>query len=140
MNAKKCRGFLDTNAAVYAYSISDILKQKKARRIILDCECIISTQVLNEFCNVGFKKLKLTTADILADIDDLLTKCSLVAVTPATIKKALDLHERHQFSYYDALIVASAIESHCEFLFTEDLHDGQAIESVTIRNIFGGHT
>jgi predicted nucleic acid-binding protein len=54
------------------------------------------------------------------------------------VEHALWIQDRYGFSYYDCLMVASAIESGCDYLFTEDLKDGQLIEGVTINNIFRG--
>jgi predicted nucleic acid-binding protein len=46
--------------------------------------------------------------------------------------------ERHEREYYiyDALIIASALESSCLTLYSEDMHDGQVIDGLTIRNPF----
>ena len=47
--------------------------------------------------------------------------------------------ERYRFSFYDALIVAAALESGCTTLFSEDLQDGQVIDqTLTVRNPFQG--
>jgi len=44
--------FLDTNILIYAYSLSDKNKQSKYCDIVLNNDCFISTQVINEYCNV----------------------------------------------------------------------------------------
>jgi len=36
---------------------------------------------------------------------------------------------RYGFSYYDSLIIASALECECSVLFSEDMQHGQIIES-----------
>jgi predicted nucleic acid-binding protein len=54
-----------------------------------------------------------------------------------TIKKALYLHEKYRYSYYDSLILASALENGCKMIFTEDLQNGQVIEkTLKVVNIF----
>jgi len=50
--------FLDTNILVYSYSNSEIDKQQIARKIITDSHSVISTQVLQELCNIVTKKFK----------------------------------------------------------------------------------
>jgi predicted nucleic acid-binding protein len=41
------------------------------------------------------------------------------------------------YNIYDALVVAAALEAGCATLYSEDLHDGQAIDGqLTIRNPF----
>jgi predicted nucleic acid-binding protein len=128
--------FIDTNILVYAYSTSDTLKQQKSKTTLLNNECIISTQVLNEFCNVCFRKLRLPVALIKRDIAEITDICDCWMVDYSTIQQALVLQEQYGFSYYDCLIIASAVETGCAYLFTEDLTDGQKIDNVIIRNIF----
>jgi predicted nucleic acid-binding protein len=48
----------------------------------------------------------------------------------------LAISKRYGFRIYDSMIVAAAILAGCDMLFSEDMQDGQAIESVTIRNPF----
>ena len=45
--------------------------------------------------------------------------------------------ERFDFSIYDGLIVASALEAGCGVLYTEDMQHGQKIEELVINNPFG---
>jgi predicted nucleic acid-binding protein len=42
----------------------------------------------------------------------------------------------HGFAFYDALIVAAAIEAGCDTLFTEDMQHGLTIDKLTICNPF----
>ncbi|MDP3217965.1 MAG: hypothetical protein Q8S73_27920, partial [Deltaproteobacteria bacterium] len=45
-----------------------------------------------------------------------------------TLAAAFEIRERYRFSWWDSLIVASALETECEQLYTEDLQHGQIIE------------
>ncbi|MDR3243635.1 MAG: PIN domain-containing protein [Elusimicrobiota bacterium] len=129
--------FLDTNILVYLHSDADVLKYKKAVAIIEDYEnCIVSTQVLSEFCNVCIKKLKRLPQEIESTIDDILEICELSTVSKETIRQAIYLQGRYKFSYYDSLIISSALENDCKYLFSEDLTDKQEIEGLVIKNIF----
>lgn len=61
----------------------------------------------------------------------------MVIVDDETAMMALGLREKYGYSYYDGLILASAVESECQYLFTEDMADGQKIwDILTIKNIF----
>jgi predicted nucleic acid-binding protein len=53
----------------------------------------------------------------------------LFYITEETIDKALDLNNLHGFSYYDCLMLASALESKCDVIYTEDMNDSQIIEN-----------
>jgi predicted nucleic acid-binding protein len=61
----------------------------------------------------------------------------VVPLDVATHENGLRLAERHGFSVYDAMIVASALLCGCRVLLTEDLNDGQQVEGfLTIENPF----
>ena len=53
-----------------------------------------------------------------------------------THEAAIALARSHGFSFYDALIVVSALEAGCDTLLTEDLQAGQRIAGLTIVNPF----
>jgi predicted nucleic acid-binding protein len=59
-----------------------------------------------------------------------------VGSSMALYQRALEIVERYRFSWYDSLIVASALESRCEVLYSEDLQHKQRIESLEIVNPF----
>jgi predicted nucleic acid-binding protein len=50
--------------------------------------------------------------------------------------KALMLREETEYSFYDSLILAAAIEMGCKTLLSEDLQDGRTIHNLTILNPF----
>jgi predicted nucleic acid-binding protein len=50
--------------------------------------------------------------------------------------EALRIQNRYRLSWYDALIVAAAVEADCRILYSEDLQHGQRFESTTVRNPF----
>lgn len=134
MNGK---AFLDTNLFVYMQSASEQDKKELSFRALEAYECIVSSQVLNEFCNVALKKLHMEIGQVRQVLQAIDNTCEIVLVSMRTVERALDLKERYGFSYYDSLIVASALESGCAYLFSEDMSDGQVIEAdLKIINIF----
>jgi predicted nucleic acid-binding protein len=50
--------------------------------------------------------------------------------------EALQLANRYQFAWFDALIVASAVEGECSVLYTEDLQHGLAVGRLRVTNPF----
>jgi predicted nucleic acid-binding protein len=60
----------------------------------------------------------------------------LAGVTPDTIDMALDLHQKHALSYWDALIVASAHIAGCSVLLTEDVGTSEVLAGVKLVNPF----
>jgi len=121
--------FVDSNIVVYAYSRTEKDKQAKASSILTNYDCLVSTQVLNEYCNVCIKKNFISISDIQKDINEILNNCGFYIVNEITINKALFVKNRYGFSYYDSLVVASALECECSILFSEDMQHGQIIEN-----------
>lgn len=128
--------FLDTNILVYA--------QQTGPKAIISQDLIaqggtISVQVLNELTNVLRKKDQRSWRDIelvLDDIDNALEPA--VPLTAATSRAALTLARDHGLSFYDALIIAAAIEAGCDTLYSEDLQHGRSIGGLAIVNPFLG--
>ena len=50
--------------------------------------------------------------------------------------RAVAISRRYRIGFYVSLVVAAALEYGCDLLYSEDLHDGQVIDTVTIRNPF----
>ena len=55
---------------------------------------------------------------------------------PGTCPRAVELHERHQVSYWDAGILAAAQRLGCHSVYSEDLNHGQVYDGVTVINPF----
>lgn len=130
--------FFDTNIFVYSIDLRDKKKQNTARELIRKfprSEITISTQVLQEFYNVATTKLKHDVNEV-KKIMHSATRFNVWQVSVNTIFSAIDISTRHQFSIWDSLILASAIESGCDTLYTEDLQNGQVVEGVKILNPF----
>jgi predicted nucleic acid-binding protein len=127
--------FLDTNVFIYAYS-NDLIKKKRSFEL-LNLLCITSTQVLSELGNVCFKKLKFSETSVSKAIKETMDSCDIFIVNETTIQRAVFIKGRYNYSYYDSLILAAALESDCSVLYSEDLQNGQIIEnSLKIINPF----
>jgi predicted nucleic acid-binding protein len=131
------KAFVDTNVFVYLYSEDEQDKRGQAISQIDKFDRVISTQVLNEFCNVCIRKMHMELPSIETAIEKICLTNELTAISEKTVKKAISVHGKYGYSYYDSLMIASALESGCEYLLSEDMADGQVIEnSLTVRNIF----
>jgi predicted nucleic acid-binding protein len=128
------KAFFDTNILVYA-ATSDEKKQQA-----VDClrrGGFASVQVLNEFVHVARRKLRhdwpqieFALGQFRASLDD------VVPITVHTHENAVSLSRDHGLSFYDALIVAAAIEAGCDTLFSEDMQGGRTIGGLAIVNPF----
>jgi len=118
--------FFDTNVLIYLAS-SDAAKADRAQSLVAEGGSI-SVQVLNELANVTRRKMKMSWRDT-NDFLDLLR--GLVTVHPLSIEThdvGLALAERYGFSIYDAMIIAAALNTGCETLWSEDMQHGMALE------------
>ena len=97
----------------------------------------ISVQVLNEFANVASRKLGLEWERIEAVLTEIRSLVEPpLALTVSTHELGVEIARRYKYQIYDSLIIASAVESGCKTLYSEDVQDSQQIGSLTIRNPF----
>ena len=125
----KDKAFIDTNILVYLYSADEPQKKYKANSLFGKCEPLVSTQVLQELSNVLKKKYKAEWREINGVIDEISQTVEVFINNQNTIKEAIIIAEKYNFSFYDSLIIASAIESNCKTLYSEDLQHKQKIEN-----------
>ncbi|MBA4349340.1 MAG: DNA-binding protein [Thermodesulfovibrio sp.] len=129
--------FVDTNVLVYFISAEEDRKVKARGVIFSGKDVYISSQVMSEFISVCFSKSLLESEDISALVDNFLESLRFSSVDESTIKKSLRIKKDFQYSYWDSLIIASALENNCSVLYTEDMQDGQIIDNkLTIVNPF----
>ena len=53
---------------------------------------------------------------------------SFAVITKSDIRLAMDIKKRYRLSYWDSLIIASALENNCSILYSEDMQHSQVIE------------
>ena len=130
--------FLDTNVLIYSYSSTEVEKQTTARKLIADNNTFISTQVLQELTNTVTRKFKFSYSDAVNTMNECCQNNNLHINTNTTIIEACRIAQQYKFSFYDSLIIASAIESNCHLLYSEDMNNGQVIDKkIRIVNPFG---
>ena len=134
--------FLDSNVFVYLFEPADARRKGIAERLVSRAHhegtAIVSFQVVQETLNVLTRKLKpaMSREDAGLALRNVLAPLWRVQPSAALYARALDVQECYKFSFYDALIVAAALEAGCPRLLSEDLQHGQRIEGTTIKNPF----
>jgi len=130
------RAFLDTNVFVYAI-VQDDPRSHDAEKLI-SAGGRVSVQVLNEFAAVVRRKTNMPWGEVQLALESIKVLCpDPLPITLDTHQQALAIAEKYRYKVYDALIVASALEARCTILYSEDMQDGQVIQSkLTIRNPF----
>ena len=141
MGGKEDYFFVDTNIIVYCFD--DAAPHKKVKAISIMDELwdsrkgVLSLQVLKEFFVTVTLKLqnKMDSADAVNVANDLLS-WNIFLETKASFTKSIDIVKKHNFSIWDAGILASAIMSNYHVLYSEDLQNNQIVEGVRIINPF----
>jgi predicted nucleic acid-binding protein len=129
------KSFFDTTILIY--SISSEEPRAAVAEKLLAGGGWISVQVLNEFAVVARRKLNMSWEEIREALLAIRALCeSPTPLSTETHEAALAIAARYGYHIYDALILAAALESHCEILYTEDMRNGQVIGPLTIRNPF----
>ncbi len=115
----------------------DISSQLVNRAIVEGCG-IISYQVVQECVYVLLKDNKTPLPQALLEtyLSKVLLPLCLAHSTQQLYLSALAVKIRYSFHWYDSLIVAAALETHCNVLYSEDLQDGQVIDGLAIKNPF----
>lgn len=139
MNGDKV--FVDTNVLVYAYDKDAGEKHRVAVNIMKDLWHsglgTLSTQILQEFFVILTKKIS-SPLDISVVRETIrrLSKWDVLLIDVDTIIRATELQERYRYSFWDSLIIASAVAGGAGSLLSEDFADGQTIQGIIIRNPF----
>ena len=129
--------FLDSNILVNCYSTSDFNKQSVARALAAQNNTYISTQVINETINVMSKKYQLPWIDLKQLIIDFDNNFIVQQLSTEDIMYACSIADRYQLSFFDSLILASAIKSQCSIIYSEDMQHTQIIDkTIKIINPF----
>lgn len=133
--------FVDTNVLVYHRDATDAEKQRRAAawmsRLWETGTGRVSVQVLQEYYVTVTAKLRPGLAAKEAR-DDVVALRAWSPLEPDAdlFEEAWGVEDRYGFSFWDALIVASALRLGCSVLLTEDLQDGQDLGSLVVRSPF----
>ena len=122
--------FADTNVWLYALlETQDTAKCARAREIIRDTGLIVSTQVINDVSFNLLRKANFTEERIQELVASFYSRHRVIAPGEETLLAASRLRNRHQFSFWDSLLIAAALEAGASTFFSEDMHDGLLVEN-----------
>ena len=135
----KDKVFIDTNIWLYGLTESDLNIDKTKREVSLSlfenllkqgADICISVQVINE-CHWNFvRKFKVKDEFAARLIKENIIPISKVRdVTFNTYELSNQLRHKYALSFWDSLIVASALECNCSVLYTEDMQNGLRVEN-----------
>ncbi|MGI6517270.1 MAG: PIN domain-containing protein [Bacillota bacterium] len=134
--------FLDTNVLVYAYDLSEPVKQRRAIDVLDDLSArdagVISTQVMSELFVVLTRKLgnALTVEQALETVTRHMRAWRVVDVTDFIVLEAARGVRDCRMSFRDAQVWAAAKLNQIPVVLSGDLASGSVIEGVHFINPF----
>jgi predicted nucleic acid-binding protein len=133
------RQFVDTNVLIYAFDRTASTKRAAARDLIerlwLERTGCLSLQILQEFYVTATRMLSMPAADAARQVGRL-GYWNLHRPTLEDLGAAIELHQKRRISFWDAMVIRSAVQLECSVLWSEDLANGSRFETLTIRNPF----
>ena len=131
--------FVDANVFVYALDPRDALKHARARAWVdalwADRVGRTSVQVIVETYAVTTRKLGAAPSTTWEEVQRFFAWNPL-PIDEALVRRAREIELRYKLSWWDSMIVAAAQLQDCVLLLTEDLQDGAAFGSLTVRSPF----
>ena len=95
------------------------------------------SQVINEAIAVFTGKQRFTQDEAYEVAKGFMKLVAVAPVTATTVSDAMEIGLRYGISHWDALIVAAAIHSGCDTLYSEDMQHGQVFnDRLTVANPF----
>jgi putative PIN family toxin of toxin-antitoxin system len=122
--------FIDTNIWLYAFMEQDSQKSSIAKEIIDENieQICLSTQVLNEICINLLKKANYSEEEIKKLISNLDNVYEIYPIKVEDCLKSSEIRDKFYISYWDSLVIASALNNGCSILYSEDMQHNQIIE------------
>ena len=133
--------FVDTNIHVYSQDATAGDKHAVAcglvARIFEERTGVTSIQVLCELYAVitGKVRQRVTSVNAIQAVEDI-AQWRVHEPNVANVRRAIDRSIRHSMSFWDAMVVESAIAMDCSVLWTEDLQHDAVHDGVRVRNPF----
>lgn len=121
-------GFIDTNIWLYAFvDAGEALKSATARDLIRQSEPVVSTQIINEVCINLIKNTSLSEEQI-AQLIESFYQYRVVELNKAILLSASQLRKRYALSFWDSLVIASALSAGAPVLYSEDMQHGLTVD------------
>ena len=131
---------LDTNILVYALRSEASERREIAQRLLRlskNHACVLTLQSLGELFRVlTSRKVGLPPSEAAAIVNSLRDAMPVVSASQVCLDEAMDADVHHGWSFWDAMIWATAKQHGCRLLITEDGQSGRTLGGVTLVNPF----
>lgn len=131
--------FIDSTTFLYTLDRNEPAKGRIALDWLIELRRtragITNLQILNEVISVATRKSVRFGDDVFAAVDAF----AMFGLSPLTLDATLaarDIFGRYRYSWWDSLLLASALQLGCTYFLSEDLQNGQVIAGLTIIDPF----
>jgi predicted nucleic acid-binding protein len=134
------RVFVDSNTFLYTFDEFETEKGRVAQNWLIALadhgQGVTNLQALNEVASVSTRKRSRFGGDDPFVRIDAFSIFGSSPVTLATSVSARRYFSEFHYSWWDCLLLVSALELGCTHFLSEDLQDGQVIDTLTIVDPF----
>ncbi len=134
------RLFVDTNILIYALDPADPVKRRLSadllKATIRTRTLTLSAQSLNECYRVLTQRKQLMSVDAARDYVRILAPWAFAPLDAKTTERAFAVQDAIGASWWDSLMLASALLAECRLFVSEDMQDGQDVSGMRIANPF----
>jgi predicted nucleic acid-binding protein len=134
------RVFVDTNILIYALDPADPRKRQGSadllRQTISNRTLTLSPQSLNEGYRVLTQRRRLMAVEAARGYLRTLAPWATAPLDATTTERAFAVEDETGYSWWDSLMLASALLAHCRLFVTEDLQHGREVSGLRIMSPF----
>ncbi len=130
---------IDTNILIYAVDRAAGAKHEAALGLVAETarrHGLLTLQVLGEFFYATMRKGVLTHQEAAVYVADWRAVFPVVAANEAALAEAIGAVSDHGFSFWDAMLWATARQAGCGRILSEDMQHGRKLDGVEIVNPF----
>jgi predicted nucleic acid-binding protein len=120
--------FADTNIWVYAL-VQEQAQEKfvRANELLKQGGACVSLQVINETCCALLRLKALAEQEVPDLVSGFYRDCIVSSLSSSTLMEASRLRQRYSFSFWDGLVIASALEMEVPVFYSEDMQHGLVV-------------
>ncbi len=130
---------LDTNILIYSIDNQAGSRHQTAialMQVMMTSNCVLTLQSLGEFFHATTRIGKMPKQHAMAQINDWMTLFPVINASPTTLNMAMHAVDEHQLSFWDAMILETAVQAGVTHLYSEDMQHKQTWKNMTIENPF----
>ena len=123
----KDKVFIDSNIIIYAYTNDEPDKKSIALNILNNRTYVLSVQVIREVTNTLIHKFKIAESTVMEQAQNIINFSEVLNESTDLIIDAIAVKTKYNYGFYDCLIIAAALKSKANILYTEDMQHNQVI-------------